>query len=452
MKTAFFNIFLVSTFLSVTTNKINGQNIYTIAGIGTYGFSGDGAAATSAQLKAPNGVAVDASGNIYVADRDNHRIRKINTTGIISTIAGTGVAGYSGDGGMAINAQLDTPWGVAVDGIGNVYIADYVNSRIRKVNTSGVITTVAGIGNISGGGDGFAANISYVGYPSNIALDATGNLYIAEYGANGVIRKVNLSGIISTFAGIPGYGFSGDGGPATNAKFNGPTAIAFDGSGNTYIADFNNNRIRMVNSAGVISTFAGTGVAGFGGDGGLATSAQLNLPAGVAVDALGNVFISEASNSRIRKVNTAGTITTYAGTGTSGFSGDGGLSINGQLNMPFGIAFDSFDNLYIAEFANQRIRKVCPNNCLANINSLAKNSFEVLVYPNPNNGSFKFLIDNDIKSGQLILINAIGQKIHEQKIIQGTNEVKTNGLPLGLYNYVLLQDNQSIKTGKLTIE
>jgi uncharacterized protein YjdB len=329
-------------------------NISTYAGTGTLGFSGDGGAASSAQFSYPYAVAVTSAGTVYVADQVNNRIRKITSTGIISTIAGNGTYGNTGDGGAATAATLANPQGVAVDAAGNVYVADYGNNRIRKISTTGIITNFAGSGT---GVDGGAATAADVYHPSAVAVDASGNVYIAETGNNRV-RKVNTSGIISTVAGTGVSGFSGDGGSATAAKLSSPFGVSTDASGNVYIADLGNNRIRKV-SGGVISTVAGTGVAGFSGDGGAATSAAINTPYGMTLDASGNMYICDYNNFRIRRVSSTGVISTIAGTGTATYGGDGGLATLADLNRPTGIAVDASGNIYIADNNNQRVRKLC---------------------------------------------------------------------------------------------
>ena len=332
--------------------------ISTVAGNGGEGYSGDGGPATAAQLNSPTGVAPDGSGNLYIADRDNHRIRKVDAAGVITTVAGSGrFGGFGGDGGAATAAQLDDPRGVALDGAGNLYIADTDNHRIRKVDAAGVITTVAGNGTSGRGGDGGAATAAQLNDPSGVALDGAGNLYIADTD-NHRIRKVDAAGVISTVVGTGRGGSSGDGGPATAARLNSPRGVALDGAGNLYIADIYNHRIRKVDAAGVISTVAGDGTDGFGGDGGPATAAQLYWPAGVALDGAGNLFIADNWNHRIRKVDAAGVISTVAGAGRSGYSGDGGPAVEARLRFPVGVALDGAGNLYIADTGNERIRKV----------------------------------------------------------------------------------------------
>ena len=242
-------------------------------------------------------------------------------TPIINTIAGNGTEGYIGDGGAAIAAELYYPYGVAVDGNGNVYIADEYNNRIRKVSAAGIITTVAGNGTAGYSGDGDTATLAELNHPVGVAVDGSGNVYVVD-GQNQCIRKVSVTGIITTIAGNGTSGYSGDGGPATAAELWYPIAVAVDVSDNVYIADYGSNRIRKVSAAGIITTIAGNGTAGYSGDGGAATSAELYNPVGVAVDGSGNVYESEVNNNRIRKVSAAGIITTIAGNGTAGFGGD----------------------------------------------------------------------------------------------------------------------------------
>ena len=347
--------------------------ITTVAGA-RGGFGGDGGPAVQAQLTRPTGVAVDGAGNLYITDTWNNRIRKVDSTGTITTVAGTGPRGFGGDGGLAVQAQLDRPTGVAVDSSGNLYVADSGNYRIRKIDSTGMITTVAGTGEYGFGGDGGPAVQAQFARPAGVTVDSSGNLYIADRN-NHRIRKVDSTGMITTVAGTGQSGFGGDGGPAVQAQFARPTGVAVDSSGNLYIADRNNHRIRKVDSTGMITTVAGTGQSGFSGDGGPAVQAQLRFPAGVEVDSSGNLYIADRNNHRIRKVDSAGMITTVAGTGEYGFGGDGGPAIQAQLRVPAGVAVDSAGNLYIADSSNYRIRKVDSNGTITTIAGMGQRGF-----------------------------------------------------------------------------
>ena len=330
------------------------STISTFAGIpaaGT-GYSGDGGQATAAQLFAPTGVAVDSAGNVYIADTQNSVIRKVGVNGVISTVAGNGIAGFTGDG-VATAVSLNQPNGVAVDSAGILYIADSANNRIRRVS-AGVITTIAGA---AGGfsGDGGAAISAALNFPASVAVDGGGNIYIADT-ANHRIRKIS-AGNISTVAGNSQIGFSGDNVGATLTALFSPRGVAVDPQGNIFIADSLNHRIRKV-SAGIITTVAGIGTAGYSGDGGSALAARLNTPRGVAIDVNGIVYIADTFNNVIRRVAN-GAITTSAGTGVSGFGGDGGSATSALLNAPGGVALDPTGGFtYIADTNNSAVRLI----------------------------------------------------------------------------------------------
>ncbi|MFF4225094.1 RICIN domain-containing protein [Streptomyces abikoensis] len=331
--------------------------ISTVAGTGVAGFGGDNGPAVSAQLNRPYGIAVDSTGALYFSDFNNHRVRKITTDGKVSMFAGTGVAGFSGDNGPAVSAQLYYPREVTTDSAGAVYIADQGNHRVRKVAVDGSISTVAGAGVAGFSGDGGQATAARLNTPLGVAVDSTGTLYISDYG-NHRVRKVTADGKISTVAGTGAAGFAGDGGPALSAQLRNPHGVAVDGAGSLYIADIGNHRVRKVAVDGSISTVAGAGVAGFSGDGGQATAARLNTPVGMVVDSTDSLYIADHGNHRVRKVAADGNISTVAGTGTAGFSGDNGPAASAQLYNPFGLAVDCVDTLYIADHVNNRIRKV----------------------------------------------------------------------------------------------
>jgi sugar lactone lactonase YvrE len=396
--------------------------ITTIAGNGTAGFSGDGGLAAAATLNNPSGLALDAANNLYISDKGNQRIRKIAAvSSVISTIAGDGTAGFLGDGSLATGARLNNPVGIAVDGSGILYCADRSNNRIRKIAANGIISTVAGNGTNTYSGDGAAATLAGIRTPNNVilnasnptaffisdfngrirrvdiatgniityagtgvrgfsgdgglpinasisfnatggiantlSLDASGNLYFADGSSR--IRKINAANTeIETLAGNGNY--SGDGDAALNAQLKGPGGIAIDNSGNIFIADFGNHRVRkVVKATGNIETYVGTGNAGYSGDSGLASLATLRNPISLAIDNQGNLLIADQGNNVIRSVDAATkNITTIAGTGVAGFSGDNGDATLAKLYYPSAITLDENNNLFIADFVNYRIRKV----------------------------------------------------------------------------------------------
>jgi sugar lactone lactonase YvrE len=394
--------------------------ITTYAGTGIAGYSGDGGKANAAKIFDPTGMVFDSAGDLVFAEQGNSVVRKVTPAGIISTIAGTGVYGYSGDGGPATQAMLGSPWAVAYDSKGNLYISDITNEVVRRVDTSGIITTYAGNGTLGYTGDGGLATQATMDGPSGLALDGNNNLYIADR-FNHVVRQVNAAtGIITTFAGNGTQGFSGDGGPATQAAMGNVRGLAFS-RGSLYISNAGSSRVRyVVLSTGIINTYAGTiygydgeghalaavefarptgivlnntvgfmltdtdnarvrkltnGVlktfaGGYTGDGKAATSAALNQPLAIVFDKFGNYYIADAPGNTVRKVNAAGVITTIAGTGVSGYSGDGGPATSAELYYPDGVGIDSAGNIYISDNSNFVIRKV---DSAGNISTFATN-------------------------------------------------------------------------------
>src|ERR1017187_6110015 len=394
-----------------------GGTLTRVAGTARAGNTGDGGTAVTAQLNFPMGIAVDAAGNLFVADRDASVVRKIAVNGTISTVAGSGTPGFAGDGGAATSAQINGPFDVAVASSGNLYIADTGNEVVRKVSPDGTISTVVGTGARGYLGDGGAARGAWLDGPESVAMDAAGNLYIADT-FNGRIRRVGTDGIITTVAGVGSTGvYSGDGGPAKNAAASLPTDVAVDGAGNLYIADFGNSKIRVVtngvintvvglgNSAlltdgqaavnvrlegptgvtvdrggaiyfveagigsgtgpargdykgweglagGGLTTLAGNGIPNYSGEAVAPAAAQLNAPSGVAVGANGVVYIADTLNQRVRAFTPGGPLTTLAGNGVAGFNGEVILPRNALLNRPLGVAADALGNWYLADTAN----------------------------------------------------------------------------------------------------
>jgi uncharacterized protein (TIGR03437 family) len=336
--------------------------IATVAGNGTVEMpiSGEGGPATNASLGGPNHLAFDSGGNLYIAENVG-RVRKVTPDGILTTVAGGGFFnGQTGDGGPAVGAYLASAAGIAIDSTGNLYIAEPTSNRVRRVSAAGIITTFAGTGSAGYSGDGGPAFNAQLTEPADLALDASGNLYITDPTHNR-IRSVSPAGIITTVAGNGNWGYAGDGGPATSAPLS-PEGLAADTAGNLFVADFGSNRIRKINGAGTIDTVAGDGTQDYSGDGGPAINARVSLPGPLAADQAGNLYIADRGNNRVRQVSQDGTIHTIAGNGSPGYSGDGGPAANAEV-MPLGLAFDGAGNLYIASVGG--VRKLTPDGNIA---------------------------------------------------------------------------------------
>ncbi|MBL7990317.1 MAG: SBBP repeat-containing protein [Candidatus Kapabacteria bacterium] len=339
------NVFVADAGNSRIRKITSAGQVTTLVGLGQSGFAD--AARTSRQIYFPNGVAVDGSGNVYVADHGNHRILKITSAGVVSTLAGSGQNGYADGTGTA--AQFSSPFAVAVDADGSVYVADSYNRRIRKITSAGVVSTLAGSGQ-SGYADSAGTSAQFY-LPYGIAVDAVGNVYVADTD-NSRIRKITSAGQVTTLAGSGRNGYAD--GTGTLAQFSSPAGVALDGSGNVYVADIGNNRIRKITSVGQVTTLAGSGSNGYAD--GTGTSAQFNNPFGVALDGSGNVYVADLSNQRIRKITSVGQVTTLAGTGQSGYAD--GMGTSAQFAAPFGVAVDGSGNVYVADRSNHRIRKI----------------------------------------------------------------------------------------------
>ena len=393
------NIYLADLFNGfVRKIDVSGQ-ISTVAGSGNFGRIDDGSPANQAVLL-PDSVGLDSVGNLYISDVNRSVVRRVDlSSGLIYTVAGSGIAGFSGDTGPATRAQLNAPAGLAITGDNQVFVADFGNFRVRKI-ASGVITAVAGTGD----GDGGPASSAFLNFPEGLAVDRTSNIVIADTGnfaarrvspsgnigafgqLNGVpvgvavdsagnfyltdyeplLLKVTPGGVTSIVAGNGVDGYSGDNGPATSATISAPTGVAADVAGNVYVTDFNHNRIRKISPSGTITTIAGNGGFHFSGDNGPATSAGLD-PFDVAADTTGNLYVVDQFNNRIRKITLDGTITTVAGTGAYGYSGDGGLATAAHLAAPTGVALDSSGNVYIADNGNSTVRRVTSSGLITTI-------------------------------------------------------------------------------------
>jgi trimeric autotransporter adhesin len=439
-------------------NKLGAQTITTISGNGIASYNGDGIQATAAEINEPSGVVLDKLGNVFIADNVNNRVRKIDAiTGIISTVAGTGTAGYNGDGIQATAANLYQPWNVALDAAGNIYIGDRNNQRIRKVTvSSGIITTIAGTGTAGYNGDGIQATAADLNYPQGMFIDKTGNVYIADVDGQR-IREVNTSGIISTVAGTGTAGYNGDGIQATAAQLYNPATIYVDTLDNIYIPDYFNNEIRKVTAAtGIISSVAGNGTGAYNGDGIQATSAELYNPTGVFLDAQQNIYITDYTNQRIRKVDVStGLISTVAGNGVAGYSGDGGLATLAEIYNPWDV-YVTTNAFYFAEFGSSgnRVRKVTIAPLQVNEPIVANGTFAL--FPNPNNGNFTLQIANSYQlmvNSQIEVYNMLGEKIANSQWPTANSQMQMDlsTRPNGVYFYRLTNTNGVIGTGRFII-
>jgi sugar lactone lactonase YvrE len=419
------------------------------------GYSGDGGSALSGQMYYPHGVAVGSLGKLSIADQGNNIIRKV-VSGNIYTIAGNYAlgAGYSGDGGPSTAAQLNGPFDVAYDKSGNLYIADYGNNLIRKVvGGFGTITTFAGDYALGAGysGDGGAAVFAQLSSPTGIAFDASGNLYIADAG-NNVIRMVSTSGTISTVAGnnALGAGYSGDGSSATSAQLNNPVHVIMDNTGVMYISDNNNNVVRKV-AGGIISTYAGNGTLGYSGDGGAAKAAELDFPYGLAIDKNNLLYISDEHNNVIRKVDATGKISTVVGDYSfgAGYSGDGGSATLAELYHPNGIVFDPSGNLYIGDIHNNVIREVTG---ITGIQEISGEDTPINIYPNPANNELRIEALGNVKYSNVEMYSILGSKVIEQKFTTNKITLNVQGLSAGMYLVKLNTTDGSYVVKKLEIQ
>ncbi|MHB8261123.1 MAG: NHL domain-containing protein [Bacteroidia bacterium] len=482
-----FTIALVAGTLSA-----NAQIITTVVGTG-YGagtgmgnYSGDGGAATIAEMHGPHGIVFDKQGNLFISEDVNSVIRIVNTSGIINKYAGvpSTTGSFSGNGGSKDTTLFSQTAGMAFDTNGSLYIADAGFNVIRKINTQGIVTTIAGnpykyggysfITGVKGSGyngDGGLADSAFLNFPSDVAFDNKGNLYIADT-YNNLIRKVNTVGLITTVAGdtngVTNYscsavcnaGYSGDGGKATNAKLNNPMGITVDNLGNLYIADENNNLIRKVSTAGIITTIAGdtNGIhsgsnLGYTGNGGQATSAKLGNPSKVCFDSFGNMYIAEIWNNVIRKINTAGIISTVVGTGGSGYTGDNGLATSATMNQPYYIFCDTLNNLYIADWYNNVVRKVT-NVGQAGIAQLGVMNNELTIYPNPASTHLTLTLSKGEGTTTVYIYDMLGKLVMQHTYSppsEGQGEaLDVSDLSEGLY-LIRLSNSGGVQQQKLVI-
>jgi len=399
------------------------QIITTVAGNGIAGYSGDGGLAISAQLNTPSDVFKDAAGSIYIADRGNNRIRKISPSGIISTVAGNGLASYAGDGGTALSASLNHPNRVIVDHAGNIYIADEGNNVIRFVNTSGIISTIAGNGVAGFSGDGGPANSATLSDPTGVAIDFSGNMYISDRG-NSRIRKVNSSGIISTYAGGGLGNYSADGVPATSISLCGQNYVSVDNVGTVYLTNHDCWHFLKVTTTGLVYNVAGSTSASYSGDGGMANTANIEGPSGICPDNLGNVYLCAQQNVRVRKVDALNYITTIAGTGVSEYSGDGGPATDASVSSTIsGIYADLAGNVYFADMGNNRVRVVTAINGVYGPG--------ITIFPNPATSTLTIISANNIAS--IVIYNILGQTVFNQAYNAEQVQINVADLADGVY-------------------
>ncbi len=401
-----------------------GGIITTLAGNGTAGYAGDGGPATLCEFNLPMGIALDSIGRVFISDKGNGRIRQIDTGGIITTLP---VGSFSGPAGLCFDTE------------GFLYIADQLANKVWKINVgTGSRTGVAGTGAASFSGDGGPATNARLYLPAGVAVDAAGNIYIADAQNNRIRKVTKATGIIKTIAGNGTAGYSGDGTPADSAKLSFPTGVAVDLNGNVYIADNDNHRIRMVDTTGTISTVAGNGSAGPLGDGGPATAAELYNPNNLFIDASGIMYIADQNNHKIRIVDASGTINTFAGTGAAGDGGDGASALSAGLYFPAATAPDAAGNMYIADEFNNRIRKVSTT---ASTPTILRGS-NAIVYPNPATDKINIKTDNGHYDSATIT-NILGQAVISQELHSAYTMIVISQLPAGLYYLALRGENDT---------
>jgi hypothetical protein len=451
MKTDTFTKLLYTAFLIFCAAGTYAQGVITtFAGNGTAGYSGDGGPANMAQLSSPYGVCLDAAGNLYIADQGNYAIRKIcYSTGIITTVAGNGTSGFSGDGGAASSSVLGSIQGICTDENDNIYFSDAGNNAVRKIDAiTGIITTIAGNGNPGFSGDGGQGPLALLNNPEGLCI-SSGSLYIADT-YNGRIRKLNLStGIITTIAGNGNAGYSGDGGPGIMAMLNGPSAICANANGYLFIADEENFVVRSVApGTGIISTIAGTGTYGFTGDGGKAVNAGIGSIDGMCMDGNGSIYIDDLSCS-VRKITVlTDIIKVVAGSGVaSGDAGDGGPAVQGLLSLPAGVCVDHSGNIIIADAGNNRVRMATQPGYNPNLPIYTN----PVIFPNPSSGPLSVQIADDQKNATAEIFNIAGQKVYTSQLQSDNNSFDLSAMPCGPYIISVTSPGHSY-TQKITLD
>jgi sugar lactone lactonase YvrE len=408
---------------------VYGQVIVTVAGTGMGGYSGDGGPATNAMMNQANDLAFDKDGNFYFSDDGVYRIRKVTPAGIITTVAGSGISGSSGDGFPATIAQIGGGGGIAVDKWNCIYYVDGAYHRIRKITADGIIRTIAGTGVAGYNGDGIPATDAQLNIPEGIAVDDTGNVYVGD-GLNYRIRKINTSGVITTVAGTGVLGFIADNAKADTSAIGGASCLKIDKAGNIFFTD--NKRIRKIaNNTGLLVTLAGNGATGYTGDGGPATSASISTSK-FTVDSVGNLYLGEITPERIRKVSTVGTITTVAGTGAAGLENDGAPILLARLHTPYGMDFSPAGELHFADKSSARIRKITLAWDVVSEVSGANSKIEL--YPNPAHGVVNVQMNATEAMANVTITDVCGVVVKTMTVpCNVTNEIDVNVLRPGVY-------------------
>jgi len=444
---------LILLLLCLTSIQLNAQIITTVAGDGFCGYTGDYVLATAAHISAPISIAKDNAGYLYYSEKNGHVIRKVNLAGVITTYAGTGTAGFSGDGGPATAANIQYPVGIFFDKAGNLYISGG-GSRVRKIDVSGVITTFAGNGTATFSGDGGPATAAGLDFGiSSIAQDTSGNIIFA---GGYRIRKVDASGIITTIAGTGTLGFWGDGGPATAAQFTYINQIITDKDNNIYFTDEQNHRIRKIDGDGIITTVAGSGAGTYAGDGLPATAAKLTTPQGVWKDSCGNLYIADGTAYAIRIVNTAGKIFTIAGTGVNAYSGDGGPASAAQITEVYNLYLDNTNDLYAVTVTDCRIRKIALPRCdslvfPAEVGDVATNEPGLTVWPNPAINELQLQLNPPGATAHVAIVTLTGRTVQELLLPAGKPTTMPLHLPAGMY-LVVAETEQGRIVKKLVVQ
>ncbi|MBL7691976.1 MAG: T9SS type A sorting domain-containing protein [Flavipsychrobacter sp.] len=436
----------------LTASQLHAQIITTFAGNGVCGYSGDYLLATAAKISVPMSIAKDIAGNLYFSEKGNHVIRKVSPAGIITKYAGTGVAGFSGDGGPATAADIQVPAGICTDKNGNLFFTG-AGARVRKIDPSGIITTFAGNGSATISGDGGPATAAGIGSITSLCVDTAGNILIA---GSYRIKKIDASGIITTIAGTGLLGFTGDGGPATAAQFTYINQIITDKENNIYFTDEQNHRIRKIDGNGIITTVAGSGAGMYAGDGLPANTAKLAQPQGIWKDSCGNIYIADGTAYAVRIVNTAGNIYTIAGTGVNGHSGDGGPATAAQLTEIYNIYLDNANNLYLAMPTNCRIRKIALPRCdslvfPSAVGDVGTNEPGLSIWPNPATNQLQLQLNITGTPAHVAIVTLTGTTVQQMLLPPGKPTTVPLHLPTGMY-LVVADTEQGRMVKKLMVE